>query len=702
MKTRGRITQKMSRDGLVEHNSVTGENKIISKREAEINLSGEKSKQNAYSKDKSKNDIKKKIKKKITYKYNKPTEIPKESQNKSPEINRGISPTPPNQPVTSSNSQSFAKRPGNSGKFRIKKKTAYRNDKSPALKYTKSNTAKSKSSKPEQSSVNTNAPVSMLQSPKSKKLQFNKDKAVPEKPKSRKLVKAERQVERTGKKLEKAKNNLPAKRKLRYERIFDEKIGKANRKLHFEKEVKTQGEHLKGAKSLRPVKAGLNTVIVKAHGKIHQVEHENVGIKAAHRIEMIAEGGIRSAIRYHKTAPYRKVAKLERQAAKKSINMVYQKTLAGNPNLKSNVFSRMWQKRKIKKEYAKKAREAQKTAKKAGKATTDTVKNTVSFVAKHPVATIIILLISLLTFLIMSMCSMGGGMGGSGISGIVTSSYLAEDDDIDNAEIAYTEWETNLRLQIANAEINHPDYDEYKYNIGNIGHNPYELMAYLTAVYQEFTFDDISSELQAIFNEQYSLIFTETTETRYTEPDDEDDEPMPYEYKILTVTLESHSFIDVIFSKMDTEQLQHYSVLMTTKGGRQYAGSPFNFNWLPYIIDSYGWRIHPITGIKDFHRGIDIGLPTGTEIHSAQDGTVTFTGDSGDYGNIVVIENDKGIVTKYAHCDGIYVSEGQKVTANEFIATVGNTGNSTNPHLHFEILINGKYLNPIYFTHTGG
>ena len=779
LKTRDKITQKMSRDGVVEHNSTTGEDRNISKHETEISLKNETSdnagitlspeakkkqpvtlqdnlqngslERGKYSNAENKTDFKRKIRKKTAYRHNKSALL----QNKTPKSDEifpqnqekpTILPQPESKlidekadasqqksDISSDIPQSSLRQHSNIRKYKIKKNAAYKHNKYSAVQHepfkpesTLNHESKQKLSEPEQlpSQANVSAfdispkpkpnipksghkPNSNLQPQKHGKLQFNKDETKPEQPKTRKLSKAEHQYENANRKLEKAQNKLPAKRKLRSNVVFDKKSGKAKRKLQFEKEIKPQGEHLKGAIPLRPVKAGINTAIVNIHSKIYQVEHENVGVKAAHRAEMVAEGGIRSAIRYHKTAPYRKVAKLENRAKKKSIKLTYQKTLAENPKLKSNIFSRMWQKRKIKKDYAKKAREAQKAAKqakKAGSATVEAGKAIVNTVRKHPIATIIILLFSLLLMIIMSMCSMGGGMGSNGLGRIFTSSYLAEDTDIDNAEIAYTEWEVDLQFQINNTETDRPGYDEYRYNIGNIGHNPYELIAYLTAVYQDFKYDAISGELRTLFDEQYILTFTESIETRYADPTDanEDGDYEPYEWKILTVTLTSRSFNDVVFSKMNTEQVKHYSALMMSKGGRQYVGSPFNFNWLFYVTSNYGWRIHPITGEKDLHRGIDIGLPAGTEIQSVQDGTVTFAGYSGDYGNVVIIENDKGITTKYAHCDSILVSEGQKVKTGDIIATVGNTGSSTGPHLHFEILKDGQYLNPAYFTNIGG
>jgi murein DD-endopeptidase MepM/ murein hydrolase activator NlpD len=226
-------------------------------------------------------------------------------------------------------------------------------------------------------------------------------------------------------------------------------------------------------------------------------------------------------------------------------------------------------------------------------------------------------------------------------------------------------------------------------------------MAYLTAVYLNFPYDGISADLQALFNEQYTLTFTPTVETRYHPPSDPDGDPIPYDWHVMTVTLTARSFNELIMSKMNFEQQAHYVLLMQTKGNRQYAGNPFDVGWLPYVTSWYGYRIHPITGEKDLHRGIDIALPEGTVIKSAQDGKVTFSGNNGGYGNVVVIENDNGIVTKYAHCDTLLVSVGQTVSKGDPIATVGNTGTSTGAHLHFELMKDGEYLNPAYFTDTG-
>jgi murein DD-endopeptidase MepM/ murein hydrolase activator NlpD len=545
------------------------------------------------------------------------------------------------------------------------------------------------------------------------KFRFTDDENAPQIPsrgevkQQKRYGKAQASAGKSVNKLETAKSKLPTKKKLRSKTVVSEQSGKTKRKLYFENEVKSQSEHLKGALPLRPVKAAGNSALTFGHRKMFQVEQENVATEAAHKGEMAAEGYVRSALRHHKTAPYKKVAKLERKATKKTVNAAYQKALAENPKLKGNPIAKAFQKRKIKKDYAKAAREAKKTAeraKKAGGMVADASKALVGVVKRHPIATAVVVLILLLLFCLMSLIGAFGGMGSGGLGGILTASYLAEDADIDNAELIYTEWETDLQTQIANAESAHSGYDEYRYNVGEISHNPYELMAYLTVKYQNFTFSAVQGELAALFNEQYSLTFTPSIETLYADPNDtnEDGDYEPYSWRVMTVTLTARSFSDVTLSHLSGEDYAHYALLLQTKGARQYLANPFgDINWLPYVSSYYGYRIHPISGAKDLHRGVDIAMPQGTPIMAGQDGTATFAGYSGDYGNVVIIEDDKGLVSKYAHCDTIGVSVGQTVKIGDVIATVGSTGNSTGPHLHLEILKNGQYLNALYFADSG-
>jgi murein DD-endopeptidase MepM/ murein hydrolase activator NlpD len=141
--------------------------------------------------------------------------------------------------------------------------------------------------------------------------------------------------------------------------------------------------------------------------------------------------------------------------------------------------------------------------------------------------------------------------------------------------------------------------------------------------------------------------------------------------------------------------------MMETHGNRQYTISPLAFDWEPYITSYYGWRADPFTGEKSFHTGIDIGVGTGTEVVAGHDGVVSLVtyGTTG-YGYQVKIDGEDGLQTRYAHLSEIYVSEGQEVTKGEIIAKTGNTGASTGPHLHYEVIVSGNYLNPLFFAQT--
>lgn len=546
------------------------------------------------------------------------------------------------------------------------------------------------------------------------KLEFTADELPPEAA-DKKLTQARRRTERVEKKLEDAEARLPSRKKLRMETASDPETGKAKKRLKFEQEVKSQRAHVKGSLPMRPVKAAANTAAGYAHKKIYQAEEENVGVKAAHRTELVGEAGARTLYHRHKTAPYRRVTKLQQKSARANAQLAFRQTLSDHPELKKNFLARMWQKQKLKRQYAKAAREAQKTGKRAKDAAVTTEKiaaSVVNTVKRHPVICGVLILLLLVVFLITSLFSSFSSIGTGGLGSIAASTYLAEDQDINNAELIYTEWETDLQMEIDRVEADRPGYDEYRYNIGAIEHDPYILMGYLTSAYQNFTYGQIEGVLRQLFNEQYSLTFTEETEIRYRtetrvgpETGEEIEEEVPYEWHILNVKLTATPLANLVVQRMSAEQKEICEILLQTKGNRQYVQNVFGTNWLPYVTSYYGYRIHPISGEKNYHTGVDIGMAQGTEILAGHDGTVTLAGNAGGYGLCVAIEGEAyeghTLTTKYGHCSQILVSVGQEVKTGDVIAKVGSTGNSTGPHLHLEVLVDGQYLNPLYFADTG-
>lgn len=561
------------------------------------------------------------------------------------------------------------------------------------------------------------SPTSRPDEPKKQsKLNFTADELPPDtspKVSDNKLVRAQDKATRAADKLERAETRLPARRKLRMETASDPDTGKAKKRLRFEKQVKSQAEHIKGPLPTRPLKAGANAAGMMLHNRIYRDEHENVGLEAAHRAELAGESAARSVYRYHKTAPYRKVSRLQKKVATAEANAAYQQVLEDNPELKKKKLARMWQKQKLKRQYAQAAREAQRTGKRAKETAVTTEKiaeRVVQSVKRHPIIYGIAALFLLVLFLITSILGSFSGIGSGGFGSFISSTYLADDRDIDDAELAYTEWETDLQMQINSAETDYPGYDEYRYTVDDISHDPYELLAYLTAVYQDFIYADVKSALQEIFDEQYNLSFSEEIEIRYrtetvTDPStgDEYETEVPYEWRILNVTLTSRSFSDIVKSRMSDEQLEVYNALLLSKGNRQYVRNVLGLDWSAHVSSRYGYRVRD--GVKNYHPGVDISVEEGTEIRAGHDSTVTFADNAGDYGLCIVLEGETigghTVTTKYGHCSLLLVSVGQTVKAGDVIAKTGNTGTSNEPHLHLEVLLDGQYLNPLYFAVSG-
>jgi murein DD-endopeptidase MepM/ murein hydrolase activator NlpD len=167
-------------------------------------------------------------------------------------------------------------------------------------------------------------------------------------------------------------------------------------------------------------------------------------------------------------------------------------------------------------------------------------------------------------------------------------------------------------------------------------------------------------------------------------------EDIYYDFWILTVKLEPKNLSDVLRNRMTADEEMHFDILGLTGNGRQVVGNPFGINWLPYISNHYGYRVHPISNTKQLHMGIDIAAPTGTPIYATHTGTINDVqfSDTG-YGNMIRLngEGADGVIveTLFAHLHEIHVTNGQEVIQGELIATVGSSGDSTDPHLHLEV-----------------
>lgn len=403
-----------------------------------------------------------------------------------------------------------------------------------------------------------------------------------------------RKAEKAADKLDAAQAKISKKKVLRKQRVFDEAKAKPKTRLYFEDIDKS-----KPPSKLTHIAA--DAPLLAAHRQIGKVEGENVGVEAAHKSEQAAETGVRTvrAIhRSHKLQPYRTAAKLEKKADRANISALYQKTLRDNPTLQSNPLSRWQQKQAIKRQYAtaKKAGQTAGTTKrtaeravKTAKKTAEAAQKTAAFAARNWKPILIILGIALVVMLIFNAIGSCSVMLQGGMNMIVGTSYTAEDEDILAAEAYYIGLESELRQEIDNIESTHPGYDEYRYNLAEIGHDPFELISYLTALHEDFTIAEARPALDALFDRQYTLTVTETVETRYrtetrtdtwTETDpvtgetttytDTYEVEVPYDYYILTVTLTNNALSRIAAADLDTEKLELYAVYMEMQGNKPY------------------------------------------------------------------------------------------------------------------------------------
>ena len=424
------------------------------------------------------------------------------------------------------------------------------------------------------------------------RLQFTEEeRATPE------LEKYIKKSDKAADRLDKARANIPKEKKLVKERTFDEATGKGKTRLHFEEREKPMNGN-------KPHKNPLSRPVQEAgifvHNKVHSVEKDNSGVEGAHKSEELAEKGakftvrkVREGYRSHKLKPYRAAAKAEKAAEKANANYLYQKALHDNPQIAaSNPFSRYMQKQRIKKQYAKtvkaqgakSVKNAAENTRKAAKKTAEETKKAIAFVGRHPAGVCIAVGALLLFIMVSSALSSCGAMFSGMINGIVGTSYTSEDADLVAVENSYAALETELQRTIDNIERDNPGYDEYRYDLDSIGHNPHELASYLTALLQTYTPATAQAEIQRIFSLQYTLTLTEEVEVRYrtetsTDPEtgETTTEEVPYNYYILHVKLENKPISDLAPGLLTPEQLEMFRVYLETSGNKPLVfggGSP--------------------------------------------------------------------------------------------------------------------------------
>ena len=333
------------------------------------------------------------------------------------------------------------------------------------------------------------------------------------------------------------------------------------------------------------------------------MEKENVGVESGHLGEIVGEEALRhttrkvhSAYRQHRLKPFTEVEKAQMKLEKAEAKLRYQKVLAENPHLATNPLSRFIQKRKIQREYAREVREAGR----AGSTIAQNIRN----LFKEPTKKLAVLvrkgakgLVAILpVFLVIVL--FGGGVSScssmltGGLKTVLASSFTAGYSDINGAESDYVAKETELRNTLNSIESTYPGYDEYRYNLAEIGHDPYELTSYLTVMYEDYTRAEVQNELQRLFNQQYSISYDVKKEVRtrtemqtqinyewewdeeigdwlLIETEEEVEVEVEYDYWILTTTLTNNSLGRILASRLNDDQKERYKVLLETRGNRE-------------------------------------------------------------------------------------------------------------------------------------
>lgn len=407
---------------------------------------------------------------------------------------------------------------------------------------------------------------------------------VPKSPKGLKNKKSKFRMESEQEKISKSKLRMETR---------EDKLNRARKKLEGKKPPKPRG----------PVRRVLGAAGWSAHGfvhgKVYEVEHENVGTEGAHRSELVGEAVGRAAVHTVKKRirehPARAVHKAETQYIKARADYQFRMAAQENPELAKNAVTRYWHKQKLKKQYAKQARQAAKQtakqgAKAAGKtaaATEKLAERAVAFVKRHPVGALIALACVVLVLSLQSCASSLVSLGNAAAGAVGATTYPAEDGDMLGAEAAYCSLEAELQHYLDTYESTH-DYDEYHFDLDAIEHDPYVLVSILSAWHEgEWTLTDVRPTLQMLFDRQYTLTENVVKERRYyIETDTWTDEDgnthtdsyrVYYDYYICTVTLDNFNLSHLPIYIMGEDKVSRYSLYMATLGNRPdlFPGSSY-------------------------------------------------------------------------------------------------------------------------------
>lgn len=453
---------------------------------------------------------------------------------------------------------------------------------------------------------------------KATRLRFTEDELA-----NPKIKKVASKAEKAADKADRAAAKTPKKRKLKLD--ADKAAG---RKVHltFEKQDIPMGELTgRGNRFTRSAAhSAAASVSETIHGQVSaNNQDDNTAVQAVNTSAEAAEAGAHAvdhAIYSKKLKPYEKAERLQTKSDAANVEAIYQQRMAEHPEEFSNPVSRWQQKKAIRKEYAA-ARRAEETAanastaakegaagvKSLGQRLAEFKDKALEYVAEHPQAFLVIGALAILLIIVSSALSSCSAFLPGGSGAVIATTFTANDEDIIGANNDYKALEAALQRKIDNIESSYPGYDEYNYYLDEIGHDPYQLAAYLTVLFEDYTRSEVQATLHTLFELQYELKLEEKVEIRYrtetrtgtrthtdretgevTEEDYEYEVEVPYEYYILNVTLTNKNLGHVITESggMNEDQAERYAILLRTKGNKAYlfADDPYVSTSNEYLI----------------------------------------------------------------------------------------------------------------------
>ena len=457
------------------------------------------------------------------------------------------------------------------------------------------------------------------------------------------------------------------------------------------------------------------------HGQISKYENDNAALKAAHTAEKGTSKLVRKAINRSK----KQISRLKPRAGANDKSMVGQKLKfekgAGRGKLAPAQQKRALLKKTFAKTYRKNAAKqsaniaerAAAAAQRLAIAARQMAARVTKFIISNIHNIAIGAAIALGIYLIFTILSLGVGIVVNILVPALGGTEATSDAKMADSTSYWTELCERLKIRI-NDEIpaENPGYDEYRFDVCSIADDPFQVTAFLSALYQDFSAIDVNPILEQVFNQEYTVTTEAITEIRTGS--NADGSTYTYPWHVLLITCTSAGFTNTVQPILEASNaFGLYNAYIDTKGNRVGFGSPFSNNWYNSVASLYGWRQKVMTEAeaaaattneikqREFHQGLDISADEGTTVRCISSGTVVSCVNNARWGTVVTIMDDYGYKEEYSLLGDIYVNPGNRVQYGDLVGAVGPSMDTLGTRLQIKISYNEQYLNPVFLMETG-